>query len=77
MDIETVDGRKLAHFQPYRKGDPEQPLTDAELNGKFMELAKPVLGDAGAKRLLEQLWALDKLPSAEFEILEGKARAAG
>jgi len=77
VEIETVDGRKLAHFQPYRKGDPELPLTDDELNAKFMELAEPVLGDAGAKRLLEQLWALDKVPSAEFEILEGKARAAG
>jgi 2-methylcitrate dehydratase PrpD len=76
VDIETVDGRKLSHFQPYRKGDPEQPLTDAELNGKFMELAEPVLGDTGAKRLLEQLWMLDKLPSAEFEIISGKARAA-
>jgi len=77
VDIETVDGRKLAHFQPYRKGDPELPLTDGELNGKFMELAEPVLGDVGAKRLLEQLWALDKLPTVEFEIITGKARAAG
>jgi 2-methylcitrate dehydratase PrpD len=75
VDIETVDGRKLAHFQPYRKGDPEMPLTDEALNGKFMELAEPVLGEAGAKRLLEQLWALDKLPNAEFEIITGKARA--
>ena len=77
VDIETVDGRKLAHFQPYRKGDPEMPLTDAELNAKFMELAEPVLGSAGAARLLEQLWMLDKLPDAEFEIISGKARAAG
>jgi 2-methylcitrate dehydratase PrpD len=76
VDIETVDGRKLSHFQPFRKGDPELPLTDDELNAKFMELAEPVLGDEGAKRLLEQLWALDKAPSAEFEVLEGKARAA-
>ena len=77
VDLDTVDGRKLAHFQPYRKGDPELPLTDDELNAKFMELAEPVLGDAGATRLLEQLWMLDKLPTAEFEIITGKARAAG
>ena len=77
VNIETVDGRKLSHFQPYRKGDPELPLTDEELNAKFMELAEPVVGDAGSKRLLEQLWALDKLPHAEFEIITGKARAAG
>jgi 2-methylcitrate dehydratase PrpD len=77
VDIETTDGRKLSHFQPYRKGDPELPLSDDELNAKFMELAEPVLGGAGSKRLLEQLWVLDKLPTAEFEIITGKARAAG
>ncbi len=77
VDIETTDGRKLAHFQPYRKGDPELPLTDDELNAKFMELAEPVLGNNGSKRLLEQLWMLDKLPTAEFEIMSGEARAAG
>ena len=81
VDIETMDGRKLSHFQPYRKGDPELPLTDDELNAKFMELAEPVLGNAGAKRLLVQLWALDKAPTAVFDIVskQGKplARAAG
>ena len=77
VDIETTDGRKLAHFQPYRKGDPELPLTDDELNAKFMELAEPVLGNSGSKRLLEQLWVLDKLPTAEFEILSGEVRATG
>ena len=75
VDIETTDGRKLSHFQPYRKGDPELPLTDDELNAKFMELAEPVLGDAGAKHLLTQLWALDKAPTAEFEIQQGAVRA--
>ena len=75
VDIETTDGRKLSHFQPYRKGDPELPLTDDELNAKFMELAEPVLGDAGAKHLLAQLWALDKAPTAEFEIQRGSVRA--
>ncbi len=75
VEIETVDGRKLAHFQPYRKGDPELPLTDEELNAKFMELAGPVLGDAGSKRLLEQLWTLDKAPTAEFDFHSSPARA--
>ena len=75
VDIETMDGRKLAHFQPYRKGDPELPLTDDELNAKFMELAEPVLGEAGSKRLLAQLWALDKAPTAEFDFQQGSVRA--
>lgn len=59
IDIETVDGRLLSHFQPNRKGDPEQALTDAELEGKFLELAEPVIGQARAQSLLARLWALD------------------
>ncbi|MDZ7863682.1 MmgE/PrpD family protein [Acidovorax sp.] len=59
IDIETVDGRRLSHFQPNRKGDPEQALTDAELEGKFLELAEPVIGQARSQSLLVRLWALD------------------
>lgn len=59
IDIETVDGRRLTHFQPNRKGDPEQALTDAELEGKFLELAEPVIGQARSQLLLARLWALD------------------
>ena len=47
------------HFQPNRKGDPEEPLSDADLNGKFAELVNPVLGESKARALLERLWRLD------------------
>ncbi|HXV10462.1 MAG TPA: MmgE/PrpD family protein, partial [Burkholderiales bacterium] len=67
VEIETTDGRKLSHFQPTRKGDPELPLSDAELNDKFLELAVPVLGDAPARALLEDLWRIERLPNVEFE----------
>jgi len=67
VEIETTDGRKLAHFQETRKGDPEMPLTDAELNDKYVELVAPVLGDAGARALLKDLWTLESLKSVEFE----------
>ncbi len=76
VEIETTDGRKLAHFQPTRKGDPEMPLTDEELEDKFLELAAPVIGEAGARSLLEQLWRTDKLPSVQFAIQERKAAQA-
>ncbi|WP_404301265.1 MmgE/PrpD family protein [Alicycliphilus denitrificans] len=55
----TADGRQGEYLQPTRKGDPEQPLSDAELSDKFMELAAPVLGAARAHALLGHLWALD------------------
>ena len=67
VEIETTDGRKLTHVQETRKGDPELPLTDAELNDKYMELTAPVLGDAGASALLNDLWALETLETVEFD----------
>ena len=67
VEIETTDGRKLSHVQETRKGDPELPLTDAELNDKYLELVAPVLGDAGARALLNDLWALETLDTVEFD----------
>ncbi len=61
VTITLKDGRAFSHFQPTRKGDPEDPLTDAELEAKFLELAGPVVGDAAARGLLAQLWAIDTL----------------
>lgn len=58
--ITTADGREGDYLQPTRKGDPEQPLTDAELSDKFMELAAPVAGEARAGALLARLWALEE-----------------
>jgi 2-methylcitrate dehydratase PrpD len=58
--IETRDGRSHALLQPARRGDPEAPLSDPELEAKFLELATPVLGDAPARALLERLWRLER-----------------
>ena len=53
----TARGRREEWVQPTRKGDPDLPLTDEDLNAKFLELATPVLGGEAAKRLLADLWA--------------------
>ena len=74
VEIETNNGRKLAHFQPYRKGDPEMPLTDDELNGKFLELAVPVIGENAARALLEQLWRTEKMATAEYNAAQQPER---
>lgn len=76
--IETADGRTLAHFQETRKGDPEMPLTDAELDDKFVELAAPVIGKGGAAALLKELRSLETRRNVEFHPAErAPARAAG
>jgi 2-methylcitrate dehydratase PrpD len=56
--VTTKDGRRLEHFSPTRKGDPDDPLTDQQLEAKFLELAGPVIGEPAARGLLWQLWGL-------------------
>ncbi len=55
----TAKGKREEFVQPTRKGDPDLPLTDKELEEKFMELAAPVVGNTEAKALLGQLWKLE------------------
>ncbi len=62
------DGRVIEQFAPCRKGDPEAPLSDADLEDKFLELASPVIGDAPARQLLAQLWQLERLSLAELRL---------
>lgn len=60
VGIELADGRRISHVQTTRKGDPDCPLSDQELEGKFFELATPVIGRARAETLLKKLWFLDQ-----------------
>jgi len=58
--IESRDGRRGEHLQPTRKGDPDMPLSDDELEHKYLELASPVLGEEPARTLLARLWKLER-----------------
>ncbi|MFC7705447.1 MmgE/PrpD family protein [Plastorhodobacter daqingensis] len=53
--VELTDGRVLERFQQTRKGDPDDPLSDAELAAKFDELAGAVLDPATVAPLREQI----------------------
>ena len=58
--IVTVDGRRLERFAPTRKGDPDSPLSDDELDAKFRELSEPILGTERAAVLLRRLRSLSQ-----------------
>jgi 2-methylcitrate dehydratase PrpD len=64
VTIQLNDGTCLEHYQTAPKGDPDNPLTDAELEAKFRDLTGPAIGRAVADQLLDALWSLDSLPSA-------------
>jgi len=61
VEIETVEGERFSHFAPTRKGDPDAPLSDVELEAKARELIAPVLGASATAELVENLWRLDEL----------------
>src|SRR5262245_37005750 len=77
VEIETADGRALSHFQPTRQGDPELPLTDDDLNAKYLELATPVLGDGAARRLLGELWRLEQRDDLDLPYRGADGRTIG
>jgi 2-methylcitrate dehydratase PrpD len=54
------DGRTLRHHQPTRRGAPAYPLTDEELELKFLHLVQPILGEKRSAALLQQLARMDR-----------------
>jgi 2-methylcitrate dehydratase PrpD len=63
VTITLRNGTILERYQPTRKGDPDAPLSDADLSAKFRELAEPVIGGKAAA-LLADLWTGHALPGA-------------
>jgi 2-methylcitrate dehydratase PrpD len=74
VTIGTYDGREFQHFQPYRKGDREEPLSDADLNNKFDELVAPVIGLEAARSLRDKLWQIDELPVRQLKFANFRAQ---
>ncbi len=70
VEIDTTEGRTVSHFSPTRKGDPDYPLSDEELNEKYTELAAPVIGETVSQTLAERLWAVEALASLKMLGLE-------
>lgn len=67
IQIELNTGEKYSFYQPTRPGDPDYPLSDKNIEDKFMSLVSPVLGNKKAKQKLNFFWALDdKVNSREI-----------
>lgn len=61
ITIRATDGSVHSHLQTLPKGHALNPLSDSELEKKFLKLY-PAFGDAGAaRRSLDLLWSLEEL----------------
>jgi 2-methylcitrate dehydratase len=59
VEVTTTAGRTVAAETRHPKGHARNPLTDAEVEQKFRDLAAGALGPAGCERVLARVWALD------------------
>jgi len=63
VNITTVGGKTFTRQLDYPKGDPRNPLSDAEIEEKFSALAEGVLSKKAQQKLKEAIWNLEKVGS--------------
>jgi 2-methylcitrate dehydratase len=63
VNITTTDGRTFSEQLDYPKGDPRNPLSDAEIEEKFRALASGVLSEKAQDKLIAAIWNLEKCAS--------------
>src|ERR1700756_3145297 len=61
VNITTTDGKTFTKQLDYPKGDPRNPLSDAEIEEKFAALAEGVLSKGAQKKLKNAIWNLEKV----------------
>jgi 2-methylcitrate dehydratase PrpD len=64
VTIRLHDGRVLHKFIEHAIGSVENPMTDAQLEAKFRDLAEGILSPAQTSRLIEACWTADRLDNA-------------
>jgi len=63
VNITTSDGSSYSKQLDYPKGDPRNPLSDAEIEEKFSALAEGVLSPNAQRKLKDAIWNLEKIGS--------------
>jgi 2-methylcitrate dehydratase len=74
VTIRATSGQEFTRQLDYPKGDPRNPLSDAEIEEKFAALAEDVLSRAAQKKVREAVWSLEKLESVTGLMKLMKAR---
>jgi Uncharacterized protein involved in propionate catabolism len=65
MTITLKDGRKLHQFIEHAVGSVEAPMTDAQLETKFADLAEGILPKEQVRRLMDACWQVERLAGAD------------
>lgn len=61
VEVVTKDGDALREHVPCVRGTKDNPMTTAEIEKKGIDLMVPVLGKERAKKLIDEIWNLEKV----------------
>jgi 2-methylcitrate dehydratase len=64
--IKTKDGKEFTAYVEYPKGDPREPMTDEELDNKFISLSEALLSSAQQKEIKKMILYCEKKSAKEF-----------
>ncbi|WP_042883289.1 MmgE/PrpD family protein [Cupriavidus necator] len=76
VTIRLKDGSTYSHLQHDPKGGAANPLADAELELKFLELYRAWSDGPAARRMLDMLWSVDRLASVS-QLVDALCAAPG
>ncbi len=66
LEVVSTDGGSYSTVVEHAVGSPGNPMTDAQLQDKFIMLTEPVLGGDGSRKLIELCWGLSAADPAEL-----------
>jgi 2-methylcitrate dehydratase PrpD len=69
VHVDLDDGRRLTKRIDYPLGHAKNRLKDSEVEGKFLALVSPVLGEKRARGIVDVVWKLDEAKKVD-ELME-------
>jgi 2-methylcitrate dehydratase PrpD len=69
--LRLKDGSLLEERVEHATGAPQNPLTDADLTAKFLELVTPSIGRGAGEQLLARLWRLEEAADVSTVLANG------
>ena len=78
LDLTTSDGRLLEAEVPIARGEPEIPLSQEDVETKFLDNARLALSEEQAEAVIAEVRALDTRPSCSrlLDLMAGRAAPA-
>ena len=61
IEATLKSGQVVAAHQTNPKGHPANPMSDREIEDKFLSQAEPLLGGKQSRTLLDSLWNLERM----------------